>query len=442
MIVALFAVFNGIFRAGNFNYIAPYSFGLTYGLLAILISLILLVKYTKSPEKSKLLYLSAIFAGASVCCKYDYFPYLFVYVYVIWSQKIFDWKKLLRLAGSFLVVPFLSISPLFLNGLTLNHILETADLMKKIASAPSLRFFYEICGVFLTKELISYSFVNLIGYVVAFVLLYKILCALENNKKAYWSFVIFSTVILVTISFYFSLINRFLPLTVILLSVLFAKRKEIDRPEFVIILTALIISLKTFFNSGFQQYCMLPSVFLIFASVVVFKNYLIENEKILKTMLVMIMLVLFVSQLTAEVMSFEKYQGSLKTQRGVLLAGGKNSPEVILTQMLEQITKDTDRVVILPEGHMINFLINRKSDDMYNNFIPMYVEAFGEQDIINHYAQNKPDYFVLSNRDTIEYGKEFICKDYAMDLCDWIFNNYALLYKISGMPEYYILRKR
>ena len=71
----------------------------------------------------------------------------------------------------------------------------------------------------------------------------------------------------------------------------------------------------------------------------------------------------------------------------------------------------------------------------------MYVEAFGEKNIIDHYSKNRPDYFVLSTRTTLEYGKEFICKDYAMDLCDWIFKNYVLLFKISGEPEYYILRK-
>ena len=158
-------------------------------------------------------------------------------------------------------------------------------------------------------------------------------------------------------------------------------------------------------------------------------------------MIVALMLVFFIPQLFAEKNSFVHYRYKVQTPKGVMLFGRETHPTRLLLDIVSNKTKKDDSVVILPEGHIINFLTDRKTDDMYSNLIPMYVEAFGEKKIIEHYRQNMPTYFVISTENYSVYGKTFFCKDYALNFCSWVFNNYHLEYKIIGMPSYFVLRK-
>ena len=131
----------------------------------------------------------------------------------------------------------------------------------------------------------------------------------------------------------------------------------------------------------------------------------------------------------------------IKTDKGWISTASEKSSSKLLVDIILNKTEKTDKIVILPEGHMINFLTDRMSDNFYGNLIPMYVEAFGEDVIINHYKKNKPEYFILTDRDTSEYGKRYICTDYAQNLCSWILENYHVVYKIDGEPQYLVLRK-
>lgn len=91
----------------------------------------------------------------------------------------------------------------------------------------------------------------------------------------------------------------------------------------------------------------------------------------------------------------------------------KSTNEVI--SFITQNTKQNDRIVIFPEGLMINFLTDRKSDDYYNSMLPLYTESFGEEKIVEHFENNKPEYFILTNENMKDYGFNNICNDYAFD---------------------------
>ena len=101
----------------------------------------------------------------------------------------------------------------------------------------------------------------------------------------------------------------------------------------------------------------------------------------------------------------------IKTSKGWISSISENSSSHFLVNIILSKTKKTDKIVILPEGHLINFLTDRESDNYYGNLIPMYVEAFGEEKIINHYKNNQPEYFILTDRNMREYGKQYICSE-------------------------------
>ena len=177
------------------------------------------------------------------------------------------------------------------------------------------------------------------------------------------------------------------------------------------------------------------------ALTLVLSEYYFKGQKYLKLILALACIILLTPPLKSEFTRRGLYKSKIETQKGWISSATNKTASALLVNFILEKTDKNDKIVILPEGHMINFLTNRKSDDYYGNLIPMYVESLDENNIINHYKQNKPEYFVITDRDMTEYGKQYICLDYASNLCNWIFENYHVVYKILGAPEYTVLRK-
>ena len=89
-----------------------------------------------------------------------------------------------------------------------------------------------------------------------------------------------------------------------------------------------------------------------------------------------------------------------------------------------KLTNENDTVLIMPEGHILNYLSNRRSDNFYHTYMPPYIEFFGENNIINHLNNHKPELIVLHGMNLYAYGHTHICKSYAKDLCAWVYKNY------------------
>ena len=97
-----------------------------------------------------------------------------------------------------------------------------------------------------------------------------------------------------------------------------------------------------------------------------------------------------------------------------------------VNEYILQNTTEKDQVVIYPECLNINVLTNRKSDNKMYSLIPLYVETFGEDNIIRRLESSKPNYIIINNYDTsLYYYKEF-GKDYAINIYNWIEEYYTL----------------
>ena len=105
-------------------------------------------------------------------------------------------------------------------------------------------------------------------------------------------------------------------------------------------------------------------------------------------------------------------------------------------------TQPTDKVVVFPEGMIINFLSGRESDGFYNSLLPLYVETFGEDNIIEHFRENEPEMIILNNRSMKDYYFEYICNDYAREFCEFIVENYELQNVIDDGYKYTIFKKQ
>ena len=177
--ITAFITFAGIYNDWIFSFTVAYSYAMIYGLLAVIVALIFLVKYVKNKENNKYLYLSLLFAGSLLVFKYDYLPFLLLYPYVFITEKV-EYKVFPKAFACFFLVPLISVLPLFWGGLNYGDIVFNVELMKKVSSAPSLKYFYGFMEVMPNAETFIKTLINLFLISGILGLIYKIFSRVEN----------------------------------------------------------------------------------------------------------------------------------------------------------------------------------------------------------------------------------------------------------------------
>jgi 4-amino-4-deoxy-L-arabinose transferase-like glycosyltransferase len=102
---------------------------------------------------------------------------------------------------------------------------------------------------------------------------------------------------------------------------------------------------------------------------------------------------------------------------------------------IEAHTAPTNTLAVLPEGVMLNYLTRRDNPTPYVVFA-FEVWAFGEQNMLAAYEKNPPDYIVLVQRDSSEYGVPYFGrqKGYGFDVMQWVRRNYKPVELIGAEP--------
>ena len=102
---------------------------------------------------------------------------------------------------------------------------------------------------------------------------------------------------------------------------------------------------------------------------------------------------------------------------------------------IETHTAPTNTLAVLPEGVMLNYLTRRDNPTPYVVFA-FEVWAFGEQNMLAAYEKNPPDYIVLVQRDSSEYGVPYFGqqKGYGFDVMQWVRRNYEPVELIGAEP--------
>ncbi|HEX5400018.1 MAG TPA: hypothetical protein VFY06_13315 [Verrucomicrobiae bacterium] len=102
---------------------------------------------------------------------------------------------------------------------------------------------------------------------------------------------------------------------------------------------------------------------------------------------------------------------------------------------IETHTAPTNTLAVLPEGVMLNYLTRRDNPTPYCVFA-FEVWAYGEENMLAAYKQHPPDYIVLVQRDSSEYGVPYfgLEKGYGYDVMQWVRTNYRQVYLIGAVP--------
>lgn len=436
--IAFLTICTGVLNTNLFNLIFPYSYAMLYGTVAFLASFLFLTRYVQNPEKTLNLYFSGLLAGLAVANKYDFLPYLFIFLFVAIKTDKISFKRSLLLLCSILFVPVVCFSILFLQGLSSGDFISVLITLKSFAKSETLRYFYKTQGVYFHRyipELFIYSILKII------IPLGLILIGFKLKQK-----VLFIIFILSGLYFGHKFINSvslsFIPFLIFVLTVINFNKIKINPELLILALSSILISFKSFWSLVFSSYGMFFGGFFIITFLGIVKKSIDEKKLSYTGISIFILLIAFnlgienFSKMKTREYPINSNFGTIYVEKILY------SPTVELINFIKEKVKNTDEIVILPEGLVINFLTGRKSDDFYNSLIPLYWEVFGDEKLIQHFDKTKPEYIVFSNWENKDYYLKYICSDYAVSFCNFVAKNYHLNKTIEGDFRYLIYKKK
>ena len=355
----------------SFNAFFPYSYGMTYGMLAILATVYFALQKKYTP--AYLLY------SVAVCFKLEFILFLLVLIFLSKTQ---NWVKNLV---ALILPPTIVLSILLIQGVSFSDLKLSAEILDLMRQSEVLKYFYVCKGIIFVPKLIPV-------YIKAFI-----------NSLIPWNF-----------TFYHSILIWAFPLTTIFTII---RLKKFSFNEKIFIISAMLISAKVYFAVLLQSYGAMFLPFVLIALGIALP------EKIRKVFAVYVIFWSII--ISSSYIDFYKARAyELKTNMGVIKANFNESKTFNkLIDYFEKTPQNT-KLVVFPECLLVNFMTKRESDNKFYSLHPMNVEVFGEENIIYRLSKTKPEYIVISNFDTSEYYFKEFGNDYGKNILNWVKSNY------------------
>lgn len=438
--LSIFSISIGIIPVYIFNYVFPYSFGITYGLLTFIFSLLFLLKYIYL-KSNKYLYLSLFFASIAVCCKYEFLLYLLIYIPIFFNLKT-DFNTLFKGLLVFGLVPEINFAYLFARGLSIHDLISTLRIIINMSHTQTLKYFYIHSGVFPHKESFLALSVTFIALFIPF-FMYMVPVLFKNKIKTSVLGLIFTYIGLCMMLLFKngSAYDIFMSLTIVLSIIAVINYKKIinNLILFTLVLSIILVSVKVFWGVILNSYGIYYLPLIILAIAFIFKNKFTEQEWDYIGFYILILSVL-IGFNNLKQLSYKNIP--IQTEKGKIYIEKKYETTNELLRFIEKNTKKTDKIVIYPEGMVINFLADRKTDNFYNSFLPLYEETFGVETYSKHFEKDIPEYIIFNSWNSSDYYFSIICKDYGLDFCEFVKKNYFEKIKLSGDFSYIVFERK
>lgn len=443
LILCSFIIVSCFFTNAISNYILPYSYSMVYSLNAFLWSLYCLLFYLNNSNK-KYLYASFLFFGASIAFKYDFMFFGIVLAFFFFYRTSFNDK--IYSFFSFLIIPLLSLADLFIKGVTLNDIKISADYMIYLAKSNSVEHLYKLLGLIPNFGFIKGTFKDNIFSLFSIIILvfqfYMFILFKERKGIKYICFNIinfcFFAFALVYLSSYYSQKGAFIfclsPLLISIFTLYFLIKKhmrfdENDKLYFVLAVSSILASSKCLLNISFSTYGNYYLPFIFICIIVFLSKYTSGNENIQRKIqnsisfcLCSLAFIFFISNYSnAFIYKTEK----LVSNKGIFYTDKKYS--YVINKVCDYIRENTtkeDRVLVVPDGAMINYMTDRISDNKFYSLTPPNVEIFEDTNIIKELKTQAPEYIVIQPMMFMDYGYMSFCSSYGSKICKYIYENY------------------
>lgn len=445
--IICFIVASCVYSISQTNYVFPYSYSMIYALNAFIWSLVCILYFYKK-EQNKYLYLSFLFYGISLACKYEFLPFIIVLLGICINKKITTKQYIISLI-MMLSVPFLSLLDLVTKGVTVEDLKQALTYITLLSKAKSVNTLYSYLGFIPnihSLKLIIINFIKCAGFIFSLTIYYLLLCYLISilNDKInkyievfYTTFIVilgllpviltmkFIVPILITSNaFYLSWIGVFL------LILFISKWKQIlseNKYLFIIFISTILCSIKCILNISFNSYgtYFFPLIFI--CCILYFSEIAINTDKegkigirMLFFLFMCILIALFsLSNIDRQKLIFTDIK--FPFYKGELYPEKMYANSVLQSiRYIKQNTQEEDKILVLPEGAMINFFTDRKSHNKFYYLIPPNIEVFGEENIVKELEKDLPEYLVIQPMSFTNFNETYFCESFGTKICNLI----------------------
>ncbi len=421
-ILSLFFILISIFSNSTFSFVLPYSYSSIYAVMGVF-GLFYSLLYNKKP-------LIFLFLGLIFVNRIEYFIFcFFIILYFIFSSKK---KEILKYWQAFFIFPLIVLVYFLKIKLNLSDVIYNFSYLQNMLNSDTLKTFYKSMGGFFEFNYFKYN----LSQSALFFLIGALSYIFYFYKQKTLSIITLFLILFINSNSAFSLIC----IINIILTIYFIYKKRLRNKEFLLFLFSTTLLSKSLFCVSSLNYGNFGYFLAILYFYILFKKILADEDK--RLWLENLFLIFFIINFSLNFINYlthKKYP--IQTNVGkIYLTNDVWGLYGELNKFLGEITKNNEDFLILPEGLMFN-LIYKMPYNFYNtSFIPLDFETFKQEKLINDLKNNYPKYIIITPRNTLEYGKKTICRDYGLDFCMFIDDNYYVYRKIQSRLDILILK--
>lgn len=467
LVLFAFSQYVGI---SNYNFVCPYSHEITYGIFLFFLALFIFKKYLEEPKP---IYAALIgfSLGLVFLTKVEIFiaafaSILFGLIFLFRQSHPLPLRKHFLKLILFFFLPVIAFFIYFCLHMPVIDAFNSimASYTNIFISAQVKNIFYlRISGLDNPAQNIMLMIRETFGYFILVVftgLISYLFARLTNRISRYaWGGIMFTLTFLIIFFKYISInlmeIARAYP---VLLSLLLAYliidliRKREDKtfvaqylPFILLTLFSLLLLLKMILNVHFYHYgfALAMQASLVVAALLLYyipmwiSRYGNKTVAMSFTGLFIFFVLLFYFNLTKHIYDLKTYPVAEGRDSFLTFNTRLGNPGPIVNEALSYIDKSTaenDTLIVIPDGVMINYLSRRSNPSRYFEFTPNFVEAMGEEKILNDISSKPPSFIILLEKDTSEHGAQYFGTDYALNISSWIADNYDKVLVLGAKP--------
>jgi len=423
----------------SFNaYTMPYAYAAVYATTSIIAATFYFLQYLND-NRDKYLIFTFLAAGFSFANKYEFVLLIFVlFLYVIIKKP----SKLFLSLIMFSVFPLFSLLVLITSGWNIASLPTTLGFMAKYVSAPSLQILYSRLSTYIPYPImVGYSLATfvlsavIIGLIVFISFLLRDKHRYSNTQKAIFVTItaLFLLVTLLGNMLFYSGKFSYLPLT---LGICLLLWKKLPLPHQrsanlkVLIVLAVAGSFKGFIAtaitySPFTLCLALLSFFILLSCI-------LDHFKLYKSTIYLSILMLTLPNFLVLQAQNATLTCEIATNKGTLYIEPDSCVKFqnIINTLKED--KSINQVNVVPDGMLFNYLTDKPADNILTfMFMPPYMEAYGEDKLIND-IKNRNNYNILVQKhDTLYLYADpnnkkagVFGEQYGVKVLDFLNNNY------------------
>ena len=118
----------------------------------------------------------------------------------------------------------------------------------------------------------------------------------------------------------------------------------------------------------------------------------------------------------------------------LLYGDNRAAPLADLLAEIRRRVGPTQTLAAVPEGALLNYLARLDSSVPYVQFSPVCMLLWGEREIERDFEAKPPDFLALVHRDNRHEGARFFGRDYAQSIMGWIESNYHPVWRTGAPP--------